>query len=169
MDDTSTETTDKDQATPPPRLFIDKAHPAVYKALGKVPAQVGKAGEEAGLSRSDMELIQVRCSQINGCVACLETHVPAARKAGVSDQKLDLLPAWRESDIYSHEERAYLGIAELVTRMPHPPEQDREYEAAAAVLTPDQMSAAIWTAITINAFNRVSILSAHPVEIRKEQ
>ncbi|MYS39760.1 carboxymuconolactone decarboxylase family protein, partial [Streptomyces sp. SID5998] len=41
--------------------------------------------------------------------------------------------------------------------------QETAYAAAREVLTDDQISAAIWVAVTINAFNRVSILSRHPV------
>jgi hypothetical protein len=37
------------------------------------------------------------------------------------------------------------------------------YEAARQVLTDDEISAAIRVAITINAFNRVSVMSGHPV------
>ncbi|MFD7684777.1 carboxymuconolactone decarboxylase family protein, partial [Streptomyces sp. NPDC060187] len=37
------------------------------------------------------------------------------------------------------------------------------YAAARRVLSDDAISAVIWVAITINAFNRVSVLSRHPV------
>ncbi|MGW2997341.1 carboxymuconolactone decarboxylase family protein, partial [Streptomyces sp. NPDC001193] len=41
--------------------------------------------------------------------------------------------------------------------------QERAYARAREVLDDDEISAVIWVAITINAFNRVSILSKHPV------
>ncbi|MDT0488148.1 MULTISPECIES: carboxymuconolactone decarboxylase family protein [Streptomyces] len=37
-------------------------------------------------------------------------------------------------------------------------------DAAREVLSEDQISAAIWMAITIGAFNRVSIMNGHPVQ-----
>lgn len=41
--------------------------------------------------------------------------------------------------------------------------QEAAYADALEVLTEDQISAVIWVAVTMNAFNRVSILSKHPV------
>ncbi|AEY85536.1 hypothetical protein SHJG_0257 [Streptomyces hygroscopicus subsp. jinggangensis 5008] len=41
--------------------------------------------------------------------------------------------------------------------------QASAYTAARQVLSDDQISAVIWVSITINAFNRVSIMSKHPV------
>lgn len=52
----------------------------------------------------------------------------------------------------------------------HPDEmrrvQDSAYAEAAEVLTPDQLSAVSWIAIAINSFNRISIVSRHPVRPR---
>ncbi|MEU6611090.1 hypothetical protein ABZ922_39705 [Streptomyces shenzhenensis] len=47
--------------------------------------------------------------------------------------------------------------------------QASAYEAARQVLSEDQISAAIWLAVTINAFNRVSIMSKHPVPPRPDK
>ncbi|MFE0517025.1 carboxymuconolactone decarboxylase family protein, partial [Streptomyces sp. NPDC058964] len=41
--------------------------------------------------------------------------------------------------------------------------QQSAYADAREVLTGDQVSAVIWVAVTINAFNRISIMSRHPV------
>ena len=41
--------------------------------------------------------------------------------------------------------------------------QESAYGAARDELTDDQISAVIWGAITMNAFNRLSIMSKHPV------
>ncbi|MCE8433581.1 carboxymuconolactone decarboxylase family protein [Rhodovulum sulfidophilum] len=57
------------------------------------------------------ELVKMRVSQINGCAFCLDLHAPAARQAGVSQQKLDVLAAWRESPAFDDRERAALAGA----------------------------------------------------------
>ncbi|HEY5859285.1 MAG TPA: carboxymuconolactone decarboxylase family protein [Actinomycetota bacterium] len=42
----------------------------------------------------------MRASQINGC-ACLDLHSREARQSGPPQQTLDLLPAWRETEVFS--------------------------------------------------------------------
>ncbi|EGD53510.1 alkylhydroperoxidase like protein, AhpD family [Gordonia neofelifaecis NRRL B-59395] len=148
-------------------MSIDKQTPAAYKALIAVSTEVAVAAETAGLPRSVMELVNMHCSQINGCAFCLSLHREAAGAAGVTDQQLAVLPAWRDApSLYTDEMRAALEIAEMVTRLPDHDTADCAYERAADVLDADQISAVIWGATAINAFNRVSILSRYNVHPR---
>ena len=71
-----------------------------------------------------------------------------------------------ESGYDPDQERAALAIAELATSLPDQRTQDLEYAEARRHLSDDELSAVTWVAITINAFNRVSILSGHPVRPR---
>ena len=41
-------------------------------------------------------LIDIRVSQINGCVFCLDMHHDEARADGETTQRLDTLAGWRE-------------------------------------------------------------------------
>jgi len=61
------------------------------------------------------ELLKIRASQLNGCAFCIQFHLNEARKIGVSAPKLDLLPAWRETTIYSVREAAALAFTERIT------------------------------------------------------
>jgi len=56
------------------------------------------------------ELVQMRVSQINGCAFCLDMHSKDARAAGETEQRLHLLPVWRETRLYSARERAALVV-----------------------------------------------------------
>ncbi|MCG7205448.1 hypothetical protein [Streptomyces arenae] len=47
--------------------------------------------------------------------------------------------------------------------MPDGHVSDEDFNAAAAVLTGDQISAIAWLATVMNAFNRVAITSRYPV------
>lgn len=47
--------------------------------------------------------------------------------------------------------------------MPDGHVSDKHYNAAAAVLTSDQVSAIVWLATVMNAFNRVAITSRYLV------
>ena len=137
----------------------------VYKQLVRSAVASREASTEAGLDEGLLELVNVRVSQMNGCAACLATHVPAARKAGVSQQRLDLLPAWRELDAFGESERAALRVAETLTRLDDVEERAAAIAAASEHFDDDQLAALEWTIVLINSFNRVSIASHHQPRI----
>jgi AhpD family alkylhydroperoxidase len=145
------------------RIFVDKQSPKAYHALVQTAEAVRAVAAEAGLDRRLVELVNLRVSQLNGCAYCLHTHTRAALRAGESTQRLGVLPGWRDADLYTPAERAALALAEAATSPSDLAARDAAYAAAREALTEDQISAVIWVAITINAFNRVSILSGHPV------
>ncbi|CAL9324461.1 carboxymuconolactone decarboxylase family protein [Streptomyces sp. SudanB66_2053] len=153
-------------SSPPRRIFIDKQSPEAFHALVQVSEAVRATASEAGLDRTTVELINLRVSQRNGCAYCLDIHSRAALRAGESPQRLALLSAWRDTDLFTPSEGAALALAEATTDPADAALQASAYAAARQVLTEDQISAAIWVAVTINAFNRVSIMSKHPVPPR---
>ncbi|MEU5535651.1 carboxymuconolactone decarboxylase family protein [Streptomyces sp. NPDC020362] len=148
------------------RIFVDKQSPAAYQALVRTSEAVHAVAAEAGLDRAVVELINLRVSQLNGCAYCLDVHTKAALRAGETTQRLGTLAAWRDTELFTPAERAALALAEATTHPGDATAQQAAYETALEVLTDDQVSAVIWVAITINAFNRVSILSKHPVRPR---
>lgn len=95
-------------------------------------------------------------------VAAAES-VRAALRAGETPQRLAVLPAWRDTELFTARERAALALAEATTRPADAAAQSAAYAQARGVLSDDEVSAVIWVAISINAFNRVSVLSKHPV------
>lgn len=147
-------------------MWIDRQSPEVFRAMTGVVAKVREHAEAAGLDRALLELVNVRVSQINGCETCLDTHWRAGIAAGLTPQRMALLPAWRDSGLYDDRERAALGLAEAVTRTADGHLDDETYAALCEDLGADEVSMLIWAAITINTFNRVSILSRHPVPRR---
>ncbi|WP_225823633.1 carboxymuconolactone decarboxylase family protein [Streptomyces naphthomycinicus] len=145
------------------RIFIDKQSPKAYHALVQTSEAVRGVAAEAGLDRVLVELVNLRVSQVNGCAYCLQVHTRAALRAGDTPQRLGVLAAWRETELFTPAERAALALAEATTAAADSAAQDIAYAAARAVLTDDQIAAVIWVTVTINAFNRVSIMSRHPV------
>lgn len=73
--------------SPKRRPFIDKEHPTVQKALVKASTASRTAAHGVGLGDDTIELINMRVSQINGCLACLSIHAPRAREVGVAQQQ----------------------------------------------------------------------------------
>ncbi|GAA1472197.1 carboxymuconolactone decarboxylase family protein [Corynebacterium felinum] len=144
--------------------YLDKSFPEVYKALALTYSTLGQELEKVGLPQDLVELVLVRASQINGCATCLSIHAPQARKAGVSEVKLDVLNAWRETDIFSVQERAALDLTEALTILPTGARAADAPLKALEVFSPEQVAALGWAIALINAFNRVSLASGHPVK-----
>ncbi|MGW5868618.1 carboxymuconolactone decarboxylase family protein [Streptomyces sp. NPDC055239] len=145
------------------RVFLDKQSPKAYRAMAEAAKEVRASADEAGLDRILVELINLRVSQINGCAYCLDLHTRAALRAGETTRRLGVLPAWRDTELFTARERAALALAEATTTPADSALQASAYDTARQILTDDEISTVIWVAIAINAFNRVSILSKHPV------
>lgn len=145
------------------RVHIGKVVPAAFKALVALNGEVAARAVEVGLEPVLVELVKIRCSQINGCAFCLQLHTREAVERGETPARLAVLPAWRETTYFSERERAALALAEAVTVVSAGQVPDRVYADAAASLTGEEIAAVSWVAITINAFNRVAITSRYPV------
>lgn len=145
------------------RVYIDKQSPKAYHSLVATSEAVRAVAEEAGLGRILVELVNLRVSQINGCAFCLDVHTRAALRAGETSRRLGVLAAWRDTEVFTEQERAALALAEATTHPADAALQESSYALARRTLSDDEIAAVIWVAVTINAFNRVSILSKHPV------
>lgn len=146
--------------------YMDKALPDVWKAATTFATAVSTETARHGLTLAESEIIKVRVSQLNGCVFCLDLHSRQARKLGVPQQKLDLLPAWREATLFTSRETALLAVAETATELPLSENSQADLIAARSALGEETFVSAEWVATTINIFNRISILSEHPVRAR---
>lgn len=144
-------------------IFLDKQHPAVWRAINGLGLKVKEAAAEAGVDEKTVELLNVRISQINGCAYCLDVHVKDAVKAGETQQRLAVLPAWRDTALFTDKERAALALVESITELPAQQIREQEEGFARRCLSDEEFSVVSWIAISMNAFNRVSITSHHPV------
>ncbi|GAB5078325.1 carboxymuconolactone decarboxylase family protein [Arthrobacter sp. AD-310] len=144
-------------------IFLDKQHPAVWRAINGLGLKVKEAAAEAGIDEKTVELLNVRISQINGCAYCLDVHVKDAVKAGETQQRLAVLPAWRDTALFTDKERAALALVESITELPAQQIREQEEGFARRCLSDEEFSVVSWIAISMNAFNRVSITSHHPV------
>ncbi|GAB3783586.1 carboxymuconolactone decarboxylase family protein [Dyella agri] len=96
------------------RISIQR-HYATMQPLIKLGEEIRARGHiDAKLA----DLVLMRCSQINGCAFCLDMHSKDARASGETEQRLYLLPAWRETKLYSEAEQAALALAEELTELP---------------------------------------------------
>ena len=143
--------------------YLDKFYPDVYRSLNDVNKKLRMIYPDVDIPTSLIELISVRVSQINRCGTCLSIHVPAARKAGVPESKLDALPAWRMVSDFTEQEKVALDMAETLTLLPQGTDNSRVGAEACDVFAEEQVAALEWAIIMINAYNRISIASGHPL------
>ena len=117
-----------------------------------------------------LTLIKVRVSQMNGCAYCLHMHRHEALKLGESEDRLLLLDAWRESQLYSPKERAALAWAESLTRIAKTHAPDDVYEEAKNIFSEDELLTLSIGVAMINAWNRLAIgfRQQHPADRRHE-
>ncbi len=134
-------------------LTHEKNEPGLIGHLGDTHRQMAERGLAATLST----IIELRASQINQCAYCVGLRLSDARKAGVSEQKLDKLVVWRSVATFTDAERAVLAWTEALTYL----DRNTDYAELRAELRQhfsDQDITVITTDIgMINLWNRIQI------------
>jgi AhpD family alkylhydroperoxidase len=153
----------------PVRFDFDAHAPAVSRAVTALHNAAIKDLAAAGVDQGLIELIRLRASQLNGCAYCVDMHSVDARKAGVSDQRVDLLPVWADAPLYTAAERAALALTESVTRVSETHVPEAVVAHALAVLGPEQTAAVLGLIVSINAWNEIGVTSrCWPVGVRTD-
>lgn len=134
--------------------FYGKA-PQAIEPLTKVagPAEL----EAMGLEHRLQELVKIRASQINGCANCLHMHTADALKLGEPPERIFLLSAWRESNMFTPREKAALAWTEAVTRLSETGAPDADYEGLKAHFDDQEIIALTLLIAIINTWNRLAV------------
>jgi AhpD family alkylhydroperoxidase len=134
------------------RLSIMK-YPQALKPL----LDFGVAVHQLGLERPLVELVLMRVSQINACAFCLDMHSKDARAAGETEQRLYMLPGWREaSSIYSERECAAFAWAEAITHLGANGVPDDVYQRAIGSFSEEELVHLTMVIGLINTWNRIN-------------
>jgi AhpD family alkylhydroperoxidase len=130
------------------------AAPEVMQALQKL----GAATKKAGLRETTLLLVEVRASQINSCSVCLDMHTRELKGAGESDERINMIAAWREAPYFSDAERAALALTEAMTRIADraDPVPDEVWDEAARHYDEAQLGALVVAIAGINTWNRIN-------------
>ncbi len=145
------------------RVHLAKSAPSAYASLDAFAKEVGRVSRDYGIDDRVKELVQLHCSQLNGCAYCVRVHVNAAKKAGITMDELGQIATWRESGVFSERERAALELAEEFTFIHEGGVRDDVYGRVGSVLSEKEYIGVSWLAISINAFNRLAIAGRYPV------
>lgn len=135
------------------RVDINAVQPQAYKAMYGLERYL----QTSQLTATHRELVKLRASQINGCAFCIDMHTKDAIKAGETIQRIVLLDAWKETSLYSAEERVVLALTEAVTLIHQGGVSDELYSEAENLLGQEYVAQLIMAIATINAWNRIAI------------
>nr|WSZ18008.1 carboxymuconolactone decarboxylase family protein [Streptomyces canus] len=149
-------TTTHTNVTGTARLNFAKAAPKVFRAL------IGfDAAAREGLDPTLVELIQIRASHLNHCAYCLLMHTNDARKAGETEDRLHMVPVWREArHFFTEKEQAALALTEAVTLVADGGVPDTVYAEAAARFDEQELAHVLSLILAINTWNRVALSTA---------
>jgi AhpD family alkylhydroperoxidase len=136
-----------------PRLNHRAAAPAALAAMSAMQATVNKSG----LPHSLLELVKMRASLLNRCAFCIDMHFREAKAAGETDQRLALLSAWEETDLYTSRERAALRWTDALTLLAQDHVSDETFAAVRAEFSESELTFLTLAIVTINGWNRFCV------------
>lgn len=137
------------------RINISKTRPEAVKGL----MVIGGYLAHSTLDKKLKELVKIRASQINGCAYCIDMHTQDARKLGETEKRIYLLNAWKETELYTEEERVALQMTEEMTLISNGGVSDATYDRAVEVFGEEQYAQLVMAIVAINAWNRIAITS----------
>ena len=135
------------------RFDMETVAPVGYKAMIGLEMYLAKIS----LNHTQKELIKLRASQINGCAFCLDMHSKDALKYGETVQRIVLLNAWPEAEVFSAEEKALLAMVEEITLISEHGLSDETYQVAQQFFSETQIGEIIMATVVINAWTRIAI------------
>ncbi|RTR39176.1 carboxymuconolactone decarboxylase family protein [Shewanella canadensis] len=135
------------------RIDLAKTQPAALTAMLSVENYLSQTALPAKLK----ELIKIRASMINQCAYCIEMHTAEALEAGIEQQKLFAISAWRESPLFDNKERAVLALTDDMTLIADSGVSDASYQACLDKLGEELLAEAMMQVIMINAWNRFAL------------
>ena len=132
---------------------------ALEKGQGALKAMLGLSTylAKSSIEKNLLYLIEYRVSQINGCAYCLDMHSKDLRHVGETEQRIYVLPAWRETPFFSARERAALARAESVTLLEAGHVPDEVYEEVRKEFSEEEIIDLTLAVATINSWNRINI------------
>lgn len=141
------------------RLQIDQVEPKGFQSL----FPIEKYLQQSDLTHTHKELIKIRASQINKCAFCIDMHTKDALAQGEDLQRILLLNAWEETELFTPEERILLKVTEEITLISEKGLSDSTYKKAIELLGENYLAQVILAIMAINAWNRLSVSTLKPI------
>jgi AhpD family alkylhydroperoxidase len=135
------------------RIDIKTLEPNAYKAMSGLEQYI-RSSKLPPLLR---EMIKIRASQINGCAYCIDMHTQEALKLGENQRRIFALSAWKESPLFTEEERAVLQLTDEVTMISKDGLSNETYNKVLKFYDENELALIIMQVIIINSWNRIAI------------
>ncbi len=135
------------------RISIKDVEPEAYKAM----MALENYAKNIEVSATLKELIKTRASQINGCAYCLDMHTEQAIKLGETERRLFVLSAWKESHLFTEEEKIVLQLTEEITCIGAAGVSNETYNAVANHFGEKITAQIIMQIVLINSWNRIAV------------
>jgi AhpD family alkylhydroperoxidase len=134
------------------RANVARVAPQAVRAMRALQDYVNNTG----LERSLLELVKLRASYLNGCAYCVDMHAKDMRAIGESEQRIYMVPVWRESPFYTPRERAALSWTDTITEISKGV-SDAAYADARAEFEEKELAELTMAIVAINGWNRLKI------------
>jgi len=143
---------------------LDYASSEILQKFAKHLNSAAAAVPKGTVPLATVNLMLTRASQINGCSVCVDMHTKDAAHAGETPVRLNLVAAWRDAKVFTDAERAALELTEQGTRIADGAGgvTDDAWANAAKHYDTDQLAALVCTIATINAYNRLNVITGQP-------
>jgi len=135
------------------RLNIQELEPNAYNAI----LEIYKYLETTTLSKKSKNLIKIRASQINTCAYCIEMHTTEALKNGEAQNRIFALSAWKESPLFSEEEKALLAATDEITQVSNNGLTEETFQKLKSYFSDNEIAQIIIQIGEINIWNRIAV------------
>ncbi|PTL80305.1 alkylhydroperoxidase [Vitiosangium sp. GDMCC 1.1324] len=125
---------------------------------------ISTAAGQSGLGAELIDFIKLRASRVNGCHFCIAMHTSAARKKGISEERLAALEHWRDSSLFTPRERAALAWTDALTRLTNGDVPDVLYREVSGLFSQADLAALTSVVVAINSWNRIALAYRFPPE-----
>ncbi|RRO16204.1 carboxymuconolactone decarboxylase family protein [Saccharopolyspora rhizosphaerae] len=141
-----------------PAMLLPEAFTSIQALL--------KAVHSVDVPAQILELVHLRSSQINGCSFCVHYSAKQLKQAGMSDDRIWSVAAWREAPWFSDAERAALELAEATTRIADrgEPVDDELFKRLTEHFSEEQIAALTLMIGVSNMFNRINAVTRQPAD-----
>ena len=135
------------------RVLIKEAEPQAFKVMLGMESYI----RSTSLPPLLLELIKIRASGLNGCAYCMDMHTQEAIQKGEDTRRLFALVAWKESPLFTDEERAVLQLTDEVTLIGKNGVTDQTYDDVMKYYKENEVAQIIMQIIIINCWNRIAV------------
>jgi len=133
------------------RIDIYKTDKNYYSPLIELDSKL----KSSSLTTTELLLIYIKASQINGCAFCIQSHIKEAIERGEKQYRIHALLAWGGSPFFTDEERVILKITEEITLISNGGLSDTTYNKATELFDETKVSDIVMAVTCINAWNRI--------------